>query len=123
MISVVCLPKLSRADAMETFLRGHRFEAGRAAEIGLITRAVPRADLDAEIDAIIDDVLLGGRSALAAAKALVNEVPAMTEAESMAWTADLVGGLFASDEAAEGMAAFLERRTPSWAARRAGAVG
>lgn len=121
MISVVCLPKLRRADAMEMFLRGNRFDAERAASSGLITRAVPRADLDTEVGAILDDVLLGGPSALAAAKALVNDVPTMNEEDAMAWTARLVGGLFASDEAVEGMGAFLERRTPSWAARRAGA--
>lgn len=120
MISVVCLPKLRRADAMETFLRGHRFDAERAASIGLITRAVPRADLDTEVGAILDDVLLGGPSALAAAKSLVNDVPTMNEEDAMAWTAQLVSGLFASEEATEGMDAFLERRTPSWAARRPG---
>lgn len=118
MISVVCLPKLRRADALEAYLRGHRFDAHCAVSIGLISRAVPRADLDAEIDAILDDVLLGGPGALAAAKSLVNNVPGMTEEDAMEWTAELVGGLFASDEAAEGMAAFLERRTPSWATRR-----
>ncbi len=42
-ISVVCLPKLRRADALELFLSGERISAGRAAEVGLITRAVPAA--------------------------------------------------------------------------------
>jgi methylglutaconyl-CoA hydratase len=118
MISVVCLPKLRRADALEAYLRGHRFDANRAASIGLISRAVPRVDLDAEVGAILDDVLLGGPAALAAAKSLVNAVPSMNEEDAMCWTAELVGGLFASDEAAEGMAAFLERRSPSWATVR-----
>ena len=122
MISVVCLPKLRRADAMEAFLRGHRFGAEHAAALGLISRAVPRTDLDDEVGAILDDVLLGGRSALAAAKRLVNEVPTMSEEDAMDWTSELVGGLFASTEAAEGMAAFLERRPPSWAARRSQAT-
>src|SRR5262249_46686519 len=40
-ISVVCLPKLRRADALELFLSGERISAARAAEVGLITRAVP----------------------------------------------------------------------------------
>lgn len=120
MISVVCLPKLSRGDALEAFLRGHKFDAAHAASIGLISRAVPRGQLDAEVGAVLDDVLLGGPAALAAAKALVNEVPTMSEEDAMRWTKGMAGGLFASEEAAEGMAGFLGRRQPSWATSRTG---
>ena len=48
-ISVVCLPKMRAGQAMEAFLRGNRFPARRAAELGLINRAVPAADLDAAL--------------------------------------------------------------------------
>ena len=40
-ISVICLPKLSRADASELFLNGERIPASRAAEVGLINHSVP----------------------------------------------------------------------------------
>ena len=70
-ISVVCLPKLRRADALELFLSGERISAARAAEVGLITRAVPAADLDAEVAAAVGRLLAGAPSALAAAKRLV----------------------------------------------------
>ncbi len=43
MISVICLPKMRPADANEVFLRGSRFPAARAVELGLINRAVPTA--------------------------------------------------------------------------------
>src|SRR5690606_2586184 len=75
-ISVVCLPKMSRGDAMEAFLRGHRFPSTRAAEIGLINRAVPTGDLDAAVDEVVADLRRGGPTALGLAKALVNDVPA-----------------------------------------------
>src|SRR6266699_6824225 len=42
-IAVICLPKLRRADALDLFLSGERISAARAAEVGLITRAVPAA--------------------------------------------------------------------------------
>jgi Enoyl-CoA hydratase/carnithine racemase len=74
-ISVVCLPKLRRADALELFLSGERITAARAAEVGLITRAVPAADLDAEVAAVVARLLAGGPSALAAAKRLVYTIP------------------------------------------------
>ena len=114
-ISVVCLPKMRRADALELFLSGERISAARAAEVGLITRAVPASDLDAEVTAMVGKLLAGGPSALAAAKRLVHTIPGMDRKAAFARTTDLSQSLFASAEAAEGMAAFREKRLPSWA--------
>ncbi len=114
-ISVVCLPKLRRADALELFLSGERISAARAAEVGLITRAVPAADLDAEVTAVVARLLAGGPSALAAAKRLVYTIPGMGRAAAFTRTTEVSQALFASAEAAEGMAAFREKRLPSWA--------
>ncbi len=114
-ISVVCLPKMRPGEAMEAFLRGHRFPATRAAELGLINRAVPRAELDAAVEEVLADLRKGGPLALGFAKRLVHEVPPMSQKEAFAWTAGLSGDLFRSEEAAEGMKAFLTKRAPSWA--------
>jgi methylglutaconyl-CoA hydratase len=114
-ISVVCLPKMRRGDAMEGFLRGNRFPAAKAAEYGLISRAVPEAELDAAIDEVLADLMLGGPEALGHAKSLVYQVPGMAQKEAFAWTADLSGRLFKGKEAAAGMKAFLKREKPPWA--------
>lgn len=114
-ISVVCLPKMRRGDALEAFLRGNRFPASRAAEYGLISRAVPADELDAAVDEVLADLKLGGPNALGFAKRLVYEVPAMEQKEAFAWTADLSARLFKGDEAAAGMKAFLKREKPPWA--------
>jgi methylglutaconyl-CoA hydratase len=100
---------------MEAFLRGNRFPATRAAEIGLINWAVPADDLDAAVAEVVADVVLGGPGALGMAKGLVNDVPALPPDEAWAVTAARSAELFGSDEAAEGMAAFLDKRPPSWA--------
>jgi methylglutaconyl-CoA hydratase len=114
-ISVVCLPKMRRGDALEAFLRGRRFPATEAAQLGLITRAVPAADLDAAVAEVVDDLKRGGPTALGQAKQLVYEIPALPADEAYRITAARSAALFSSDEAAEGMAAFLEKRRPSWA--------
>ncbi len=113
-ISVVCLPKLRRADAAELFLTGNRCPAPRAAGIGLINRAVPRAELDAEVGALCADLLAGGPNALAAAKQLVYSVPATPRDEAFEWTAKLSAELFRSDEAAAGTKAFREKTSAPW---------
>ena len=68
-ISVVCLPKMRPGEALEAFLRGHRFPASRAAELGLINRAVPEGQLDAAVEEVVADLRKGGpaRSALPSA--------------------------------------------------------
>ncbi len=113
-ISVICLPKMRLGDATAAFLRGRRFDGVEAARLGLITAAVEPDQLDGEIDAIIEDLLLGGPNALAAAKDLLRQVPQMKPEEAFPWAAARSAELFQSTEAAEGMAAYLEKRPPSW---------
>lgn len=115
-ISVICLPKMRAGEAMEAFLRGNRFSATRAAELGLINRAVPAAELDAAVEEVLADLRKGGPNALGFAKRLVYEVPRMEQKEAFQWTTRLSGELFAGDEAKEGMAAFLGKRRAAWAA-------
>ncbi len=114
-ISVVCLPKMRRGEAMEAFLRGNRFPAQRAAELGLVSRAVPSGDLNDAVAEVVADLKKGGPNGLAAAKRLVYEVPTKSREEAFDWTAGLSAELFAGEEAAEGMAAFLGKRRASWA--------
>jgi len=114
-ISVVCLPRMRRGDALEAFLRGNRFSAARAAELGLVSRAVPAAGLDAAVAEVLADLRQGGPEALGFAKRLVYEVPGMAQKEAFAWTAELSARLFQGREAAAGMRAFLNREKPPWA--------
>jgi methylglutaconyl-CoA hydratase len=113
-ISVVCLPKMRPADARAAFLRGNRFPAAEAARIGLVNAAVPRDQLDAEVDAVIGDLLAGHPDAIAASKQLLDRVPTMDVDDAFVWTSDLSSRLFTSEGAQEGMAAFLEKRQAAW---------
>ncbi len=115
MISVVCLPKMRSADARAAFLRGNRFDGTEAARLGLVNLAVPRSRLDDEVDLIVDDLLAASPNALAVSKQLLAAVPMMPTDEAFEWTSKVSADLFATDEAREGMTAFLEKRPPSWA--------
>jgi methylglutaconyl-CoA hydratase len=118
-ISVVCLSKMPVAAAQSAFLRGHRFGAEEAASAGLITASVPRESLDATVAEIVNDLLAGEPHALAVTKELLYTVPTLPLEQAFAWTSQLSGELFASDEAREGMAAFVEKRPASWVRRLA----
>jgi len=114
-ISVVCLAKLSRADAMELFLFGERVSAHRLVTAGMLNAAVPEEELDSTIGEWVSKLRAGGPLALAGSKELINRVPAMPRDDAFAWTAKKSGEYFRSPEAAEGIMAFLQKRSPNWA--------
>lgn len=115
-IAVTCLRRLDQRAAAEYFLTGEVFDARRAVEIGLLTRAVPAGDLDAEVARYTDMLLRGGPEALAATKRLVREVPLLSFDEGLRRMAELSAERFTSAEGQEGIRAFREKRPPSWVA-------
>ncbi len=120
MISVVVVPKLGPHHAMRLFLTGERFDARRALEYGLLHRVVPAAELAEAVAAEVQAIAQGGPQAVREAKQLVRTVSRLPENEAYAFAERKIAELFASDEAAEGMRAFAERRPPSWAPAREG---
>ena len=113
-ISVPCLRRMPSRAAAEYFLTGEVFDAGRAAEIGLLTRAVPAERLDAEVARYAGLLLRGAPGALAGTKAVLRGLPAESFADGLARMAELSGRYFGSDEAKEGMTAFAAKRDPAW---------
>jgi len=116
-IAVPCLRRMEPRAAAEYFLTGETFDAQRAAEIGLLTSAVPKVQLDEQIARYTDLLLLGAPGALAATKRVLREAGSMPVATGLARMAELSAARFASEECRQGMAAFAEKRAPSWAVR------
>lgn len=113
-ISVVCLPKLGVHHGMKLFVTGERFTGRQAVEMGFAHRAVPRADLVTAVNEEVDMIRRGGPNAVVECKKLVQQVPSLSREEGFALTADWSGRMFRSEEGAEGMAAFREKRDASW---------
>jgi len=113
-ISVVCLPKLGPHHGMKLLLTGERFSGTRAVEVGLAHRAVPAAQLLAAVQEEIDALCAAGPIALAECKKLVRLVPTLARDEAFRVTSEWSARMFRSAEAAEGMAAFREKRPPAW---------
>ena len=113
-ISVTVLPRLAPRAAHELFLTGEVFDAARAVTAGLVNAAVADSALDAEVQRYVGMLLQGAPGALAAAKALLRRQPAPTMAADFAAMTELSAKHFASAEGREGVAAFAEKRRPSW---------
>ena len=115
-ISVVVIPKIGPHQTMRLFLSGERFDGVRAVEYGLVHRAVPADQLDDAVQAEVEQIAQAGPIAIAEAKQLVRTVSQLPMDEGFAWASNKIASLFASDEAAEGMSAFAEKRKPRWVA-------
>ncbi|MEU1385339.1 MULTISPECIES: enoyl-CoA hydratase-related protein [unclassified Nonomuraea] len=114
MISVPVLRRLDPRAAAEYFLTGEVFDAATAARIGLLTRAVPEAELDATVHHYAGMLARGGPEALAITKRLVREVPAVSFEEGLRRMSELSAERFTSAEGQEGIAAFMDKRPPKW---------
>ncbi|MGO8960299.1 MAG: enoyl-CoA hydratase family protein [Streptosporangiaceae bacterium] len=113
MISLTTLPRMDPRAASRYYLTGEKFDAVTAARIGLITAAVD--DIDAGTIVVLDALRAASPQGLRETKPLLTgSVLDAFEAKADA-LAELSARLFASAEAAEGMAAFLQKRSPSWA--------
>lgn len=113
-ISPFVLAKIGRSAARELFLTGRRFTAAHALDIGLVHTTVQPAELDAAVDAVLRELLAGGREAIAAAKQLIDDVWRAAPAEVAAVTAAALAQRRVSAEGQEGLRAFLDKRKPGW---------
>ena len=113
-ISPFVVAKIGVSAARELFLTAARFSSERAREIGLVHAVAPEADLDAVIDAYVNELLTCGREAVAEAKALIGRVAGRAAADVASLTTETIATRRVSAAGQEGMRAFLEKRKPGW---------
>jgi enoyl-CoA hydratase/carnithine racemase len=108
--------RIPMALALELTLTGDLVTAERAREIGLVNAVVPAADVMTAALAYADRLGANAPLGLAAIKELVR----LGVADPAAWekrSVELQQAVFASEDAAEGATAFIERRPPVWRGR------
>jgi len=114
MISLTTIPRLDPRAASRYYLTGESFDAPIAARIGLVTDAVE--DIEAGTLAVLDALRVCSPQGLRETKPLLTAGLLDGFAARAEALADQSARLFGTEEAAEGMQAFLEKRQPRWAA-------
>jgi methylglutaconyl-CoA hydratase len=109
-ISPFVLARIGPGAARRYFLTGERFGVDIAFQIGLVHEVAD--DVDDAVERVVSDLLSGGPEAVRAAKLLLRTRPAGVE------LARIAAARRTSDEAQEGLRAFLEHRRPAWLAER-----
>ncbi|WP_348536708.1 enoyl-CoA hydratase-related protein [Nocardioides sp. W7] len=109
-ISLTVLPRMTSRAAALTALSGEVFTGAQAASYGLVTTAVPAAELDVELERVVAALATGAPQGLRETKALLTrDLVEHLDARGPE-VAALSARLFGSPEAQEAMLAFLSRK-------------
>ncbi|MBI2993041.1 MAG: enoyl-CoA hydratase/isomerase family protein [Gammaproteobacteria bacterium] len=96
-------------------LTAERFDAKRALTLGLVNEMAPDDALDDCVTRLVDAILLNGPEAVRSTKRLLLDVAERElDEELLRNTIEWIAEIRTTDEAREGLAAFLERRAPDW---------
>lgn len=113
-ISPYLIKKVGEGALKELFISGMRFDADKALDIKLINYKVEHGKLLEFAVEKAKQLCQCGPKAIAVCKQLFVDVPEMSMKAAYDHTAEVIARLRISDEAQEGMKAFLEKRTPGW---------
>jgi methylglutaconyl-CoA hydratase len=115
MISPYAIAAIGERHARRYMLTAERIDASAAAAIGLLHEVCDEADIDERVRQVTASLLRGGPASIAACKRLIDRVAHMPiDGEAREYTARAIAAIRASTEGKEGVAAFLEKRKPSW---------
>jgi enoyl-CoA hydratase len=105
---------VGKAKAMDMVLSGRMMDAAEAERASLVSRVVPAADLLAETLKLAEKIANMSPVAVAVAKKAVNAAFETSLAEGVKYERAAFLPLFGTPDQKEGMAAFVEKRKPSF---------
>ncbi|MCO5119277.1 MAG: enoyl-CoA hydratase/isomerase family protein [Burkholderiaceae bacterium] len=116
MISPYVIKAIGEHNARRYMLSAEVFDAAEAFRIGFVSELAPADGLDARVDAMIANLLAGSPQAIDATKQLIRAVSGRRIDDALTHdTAERIARARTTDDAAEGIASFFEKRKPRWA--------
>jgi enoyl-CoA hydratase/carnithine racemase len=117
MITATIFRNVNRKRGLELLLLGERISAAEAATMGLITRAVPRERLEAEVDALVEKLCAKSPAVTRLGLQAFHHVQDMELEPALRYLEGQLGVVLGTEDAREGLSAFLEKRSPVWKGR------
>ena len=107
----------SRKVVLDLVLTGRRVDAQEALRLGLATRVVPDAELDAELDRLTEQLSALSPAVLRLGKEAVYTMGEMEYSTALRYLREMIVLTALTDDAKEGIRAFFEKRSPRWTGR------
>ncbi len=117
MIMAVLKRVVPRRDLTRMMLFGERFDGVRAAELGLLNEAVSHEDLNDAVTALTDRLLSKSPAAMRLGLAAMAAQDDLPLAESLPLLRERLAECLATEDAREGLTAFMTKRKPVWTGR------
>jgi methylglutaconyl-CoA hydratase len=108
------LARMGEGRARRVFMSGRLFGAEEAVDLGILAKAVAVEDLDAAVEAEVVPYLSCAPGAVAAAKQLARDLGPRIDADVVAHTIAALSARWETEEAAEGIGAFFDKRKAAW---------
>lgn len=105
---------LGAATARRVILQGSLFPASEALQLGLVDSVFPNDTFTTDVDALIAHLLTRGPAAMQRAKKLIHQLSTREQKKAFRREAKNFAACYLTGEPAEGISAFLEKRTPVW---------
>jgi enoyl-CoA hydratase/carnithine racemase len=108
---------IGRKRALEMLLTGDPIDAATALDWGLVNRVVPAAELDAQVERLAGRIIAASADTVALGKRAFYRQLDLSEGDAYDAASRTMCANAATGDAREGIAAFLEKRRPTWRSR------
>ena len=108
---------IPRTVALEMMLTGRRLSAGEAATRGILTRVVPRQELDETVEELVQEIAGKSPHVIQLGKRSFAGAEDLPWGRAMDHLKEHLADNLRSDDLVEGVSAFLEKRPPRWRGR------
>ncbi|HOM30408.1 MAG TPA: enoyl-CoA hydratase-related protein [Deltaproteobacteria bacterium] len=117
MIGALIFRNVARKKAMEMILTGRRYTAAQALSMGLVTDVAPRGEMDALVKNVLEELSSKSPAAVAIGKEAFGRAEGMPLSDALGYLSTRIAEVASTEDAREGIAAFLEKRKPVFTGR------
>ncbi len=117
MVTVPLMRSMPPKKALELMLTGRVVDAVEADRLGFVTRVVPHDELDGAVDELATTLAAKSPAAMRLGRSAFYAVWDMTAAEALPYLHAMLTVTANTEDAAEGIAAFMDKRPPRWTGR------